>query len=80
MVKSWEKLVLKIVKSWSRKDLALKLENILNWNNLEKYDIKPMEWTKNQFRVRIWDFRIIFEKSDNWNNIIKIDKRGDIYK
>lgn len=79
MVKSWQKLVDKTIKSWSRKDLASKVEDVIKWKNLDKYDIKPFEWVKNQFRVRIWDYRIIFEKTDAWNKIIKINKRWDIY-
>jgi len=79
MVQKWKKLVNKVVKSWTRLDLADKIEDIILWNNLSKYDIKPYEWFKNQYRVRIWDYRIIFEKSRPWNRIIKINKRWDIY-
>ena len=66
MVVKWKKLVDKIIKSWNRKDLALKIEDIILWNNLWNYDIKPYD-------------RIIFEKTENWNKIIEINKRWDIY-
>ena len=79
MVKKWKKLVDKVVKSWWRLDLADKIEDIICWKNLDNFDIVPYEWFKNQYRIRIWDYRIIFEKSDLWNKIIKINKRWDIY-
>ena len=79
MIQKWRKLVNKVVLSWNRKDLANKVENIVEWRNLEKYDIIPYEWKKNQFRVRIWDYRMIFEKWLKGSRIVKIDKRWDIY-
>jgi len=72
-------LVDKVVKSGWRLDLADKIDDIILGKNLEKFDIIPYEWFDNQFRVRIWDYRIIFEKSNSWNKIIKINKRWDIY-
>lgn len=80
MVQKWKKYVDKIIKSSSRIDLADKVEDIINSRNLDLYDIVVLEWTKNQFRVRIWDYRIIFEKNVSKNRIIKINKRGDVYK
>ena len=47
---------------------------------LENLDIKKMKWEKNKYRMRIWQYRIIFQK--NWKHweIIKINTRGTIYK
>lgn len=80
MVKKWKKLTDKFTKSGGRSNLATDVENIEKWINLELYDIKPLLWFKDQFRVRLWDYRLIFEKTDNWNKILKIDKRWDVYK
>ena len=48
-------------------------------NNISKLDIKKMKETKNLFRCRIGDIRIVFEKTTKGNIIKKINKRGDVY-
>lgn len=78
MTEAYKKFILKQIPDYSKR--LLKLEKDIYENNLENYDIKPMEWLKNCFRIRIWDFRIIFEKSENWNKILKVNKRWNVYK
>ncbi len=55
-----------------------KLENIEQHKNL---DIKPIK-SSESFRLRVWDYRIIFTKNDSELviNIIEIGNRWDIYK
>lgn len=58
-------------------------ENYLD--NINKYDIKKIQGEKkrNLFRLRIGDYRAIFEVKNNEINIIYvllIDSRGDVYK
>lgn len=48
-------------------------------NNLPKGDVKKLQGKK-EYRLRVGDFRIIFEKEDNILNIRKIDSRGQVYK
>ena len=79
MVKKYKKFILKMPENYRDKLEELE-ENILNNSNLEDYDIKPYLGFENQYRVRIWNYRIIFEKQENWNKILQINKRWDIYK
>jgi len=50
--------------------------------NLSKYDVKIYKGFQNQFRLRIGNFRAIFEIENDILTIvvIKIGSRGDIYK
>ncbi len=78
MVKKYKKFILKMPEYYRDKLYELE-QKILRGENLENYDVIPCKWFKNQFRVRIWDYRIIFEEKDSQNKIIKINKRWDIY-
>ena len=45
-----------------------------------KYDYRKLSWYKSIYRIRIWEYRIIFKDQD-WNiKILLIWKRWDIYK
>jgi len=77
MVKKYKKFILKSPMFLRGK--LYKVEKDIFDDNLSQYDLKSYEWFKNQYRIRIWNYRIIFEKSDLWNKIIKINKRWDIY-
>ncbi|WP_296127437.1 type II toxin-antitoxin system RelE/ParE family toxin [uncultured Anaerococcus sp.] len=53
--------------------------------NINKYDIRKIQGEKKNylFRLRIGDYRAIFELKNNEINIIYvllIDTRGDVYK
>jgi len=73
-----DKIIKFIHKSLYRERLLKFLED-LEKGNIDQYDIKPYQGTKNTFRCRIGNVRIIFEKTDSWYWVIKIDNRGDIY-
>ena len=53
-------------------------------NALPAGDIKKLTGYTNMYRLRVGDFRILFEKDDEKFDekfhVIKIDKRGSVYK
>ena len=49
-------------------------------NSLPAGDVKKLTGYKNMYRLRVGDYRIIFEKDSNKYHVIKIDNRGDVYK
>jgi len=78
MVKKWEKNLRSI-----QKTTGINFDEILKdiqENRLEEYDVKPLSWYRNKYRLRIWRYRVIFDKID-WKNIVqKINSRWRIYK
>jgi len=78
MVKKWMKQI-KLLWISTKIDFDSIILNILNWN-YEIYDCKKLLWYIDLYRVRIWDYRIIFR--DDWNNIsvLLAWKRWDVYK
>lgn len=73
-----EKHIKFIHKSVYREKLLKLLKDLLE-DTLDEYDIKSMHWFPNQKRIRIGNVRIVFERKDWKNKIVKIDNRGDIY-
>ena len=49
-------------------------------NALPAGDIKKLTGYANMYRLRVGDFRILFEKDDEKYHVIKIDNRGSVYK
>jgi len=49
-------------------------------NNLPYGDIKKLKGYDNMYRLRIGDFRVVFENKNEMLHVIKIDNRGDVYK
>jgi hypothetical protein len=39
-----------------------------------------LKWTKTLYKIRKWKIRIIFMKSEQWNEVVKINSRWDVYK
>ena len=74
-----EKFIKFIEKSPLKNVLLTILRDIYN-DNLEGYDIKPMQWHKDVYRLRKWTIRFIFRRTRDWNRILKIDNRWDVYK
>lgn len=69
----WEKLIYNFEKS-------IRILSIDPYNN--NLDIKILEWLANSYRLRIWDYRFIYEIIENNLIISFFDswKRWDIYK
>lgn len=76
MVKNWEKY---INKSPYKLELNKIIKDIAD-NNLEKYYLKLLSWYNNLYRIRKWNIRIIFKKEDNWNSIVAVDTRWQVYR
>jgi len=74
-----EKFIKFIEKSPIKNVLLAILRDIYN-DRLDGYDVKPMQWYKDVYRLRKWTIRFIFRKTKDWNRILKIDNRWDIYK
>ena len=49
-------------------------------NNLPEGDVKKYQGTISKHRLRVGDFRVIFDKQGNILYIEKIGSRGDVYK
>jgi len=49
---------------------------------IKKLDIKKLKWYENKYRLRVWKYRILFEKYEDKLIILVIDiwSRWDIYK
>jgi len=43
-------------------------------------DVKKLTGYKNMYRLRVGDFRVLFEKNGDMYHVIKIDHRGGVYK
>ena len=64
-----------------RKNISKKLKLLQNWD-ITNLDLKKLRWNKKLRRLRVWKYRILFEKYDDKLIILVIDiwSRGDIYK
>ena len=49
---------------------------------LKMLDIKKLKWYENRYRLRVWKYRILFEKYEDKLIILVIDiwSRWDVYK
>jgi len=47
---------------------------------LPKGDVKKLKGTKNRYRLRVGDYRIIFARTGELIFIENIDNRGQVYK
>ena len=43
-------------------------------------DVKPLKGNRSELRLRVGDWRVIFEYQNNYIVVLEIDNRGDIYK
>ena len=71
---------LKFIEKSPIKDVLLAILRDIYNGNLGGYDIKLMQGYKDVYRIRKWSIRIIFKRTKNWNRILKIDNRWDVYK
>ena len=49
-------------------------------NSLPNGDVKKFQGTDSKYRLRVGDFRVIFDRQGNILYIEKIGNRGDVYK
>jgi len=78
-----------MVKLWIKQLNSLNKNSKINFDKIildllnlefEKYDIKNLSGFEKLFRLRIWNYRIIFSKIDSEVKILFIWKRWDVYK
>ena len=80
--KKFDKSV-KYVPKYLHAQIALNLEKLKSfYTAVKELDIKKLKWNKNLRRLRVWKYRILFEKYDDKLIILVIDigSRGDVYK
>lgn len=70
---------LKFIEKSKYKDKLLEVIKDIYYNNLDKYDVKPLSWKQWHYRIRVGSVRIIFVKTSEKNLIVTVDNRGDIY-
>lgn len=63
-----------------KQDTTTKKRIITAINKMPAGDIKKLKSRDNIYRLRVGDFRIIFDKYGKVIKIIKIDNRGQAYK
>jgi mRNA interferase RelE/StbE len=49
-------------------------------NKLPIGDVKPLKSQRHKMRLRVGDYRIIYEYRDDMAYILEIGNRGDVYK
>jgi len=80
------KNIIKFLKKQKLQAIVIQLEyclNLLKKNPLiNSLDIKKLRWFENQYRLRVWDYRLLYEIFENELIIycVEIWSRGDIYK
>ena len=68
------------IKFLNRQDKNTKERIVDAINNLPDGDVKKLQGSISKYRLRVGDFRVIFDKLGNIIYIEKIGSRGDIYK
>ena len=67
------------IKFLERQDAVTRRRLVNAINSIPNGDIKKLQG-QSSYRLRVGDFRIIFDKSGNILYIEKIDNRGQVYK
>lgn len=81
-----DKTVIKFLDKHRGQAIILSFEKALNELKKdpysEKLDIKPMQSTNNNYRLRLWDYRFLYEVKEKEIMIVFFDagSRWDIYK
>lgn len=68
------------IKFLNAQDKPTKQRIIAAINRLPNGDVKKMQGENSKYRLRVGNFRIIFDKQGNILYIEKIGNRGDVYK
>ena len=74
---NYSKLAIKFLK---RQDRITRKRIVDAISTLPLGDVKKLQGEINTYRLRVGDFRVIFDKHGNIIYISKIDNRGEIYK
>ena len=67
------------LKFLNKQDMQTKRRIVNAINNLPSGDVKKLQGV-NEYRLRVGDFRILFDRDGNITYIEKIDNRGQVYK
>ena len=67
------------LKFLNKQDMQTKRRIVNAINNLPSGDVKKLQGV-NGYRLRVGDFRILFDRDGNITYIEKIDNRGQVYK
>lgn len=67
------------IKFLKKQDASTRKRIVTSINNLPAGDVKKLQGT-DRYRVRVGDFRIIFDKAGDVLRIEKIENRGQVYK
>lgn len=68
------------VKFLKQQDVATRTRIISAINILPAGDVKKLKGYDTRYRLRVGDYRVIFDKKGNILYIEKIGGRGDVYK
>ncbi len=77
MIINYSKQAIKFLKKQSI-DIKRRIVNAIQ--NLPAGDVKKFQGTASKYRLRVGDYRVIFDKQGNILYIEKIGNRGDVYK
>ena len=70
----------KNLENWIQNQIKEKLKSLEKYPNIENLDIKklktPFEW----FRLRVWNYRILFVVLDDEIKVYSIKHRKEVYK
>lgn len=80
--KKSQKFFIKHKSNYISKNIYFAIEILKKNPYINKLDIKKLKWTINIYRLRVWDYRLLYEINDNELIIFCIDiwNRWDIYK
>lgn len=67
------------IKFLSKQDKPTRIRIIEAINQLPQGDVKKLQGQK-LYRLRVGDYRVIFDKNGDILYIVKIDNRGQVYK
>ncbi len=68
------------IKFLKKQDTTTKKRIVSAIEALPSGDVKKLQGTTSGYRLRVGDFRIIFDKDGNIIYIEKIENRGQVYK